>query len=182
MVIFGFFWLRGSYTYKLSDLAVKIGKNMKFWPHNSQKTWKTQNFRYRNFKAKFDPLPTPTPPKFFHIFVANFISFHFRYIKSTLLNKDFCQQLLTTGGQKLTFSGFFFKIWPQNKIFAIFLHHAIKNLGINAKYWKKTFHSLTPSGEIKFSWNFNFLEFLCNLTPKKIFCHKNFYQIGFIRQ
>ena len=33
-------------------------------PITLEKYEKTQNFRYQNFKAKFDPVPTPTP----HIF------------------------------------------------------------------------------------------------------------------
>ena len=105
-------------------------------------------FDTKTSKRNLTHFRPPLLPKFFQIFEANFISFHYRYRKSTCLMDYFCEQLLTAGGQKLIFPGFLFEIWPQGKIFATFFASYDQNCGITAWYWKKTFHSLTPSGEL----------------------------------
>ena len=96
-------------------------------------------FGSKTSKRNLTHFRPPPPPKFFQIFIANFISFHLHYSKSTCLEDDFCKQLLTAGGQKLIFSGFFFEIWPQGKIFATFFASYDQNCGITAWYWKKNF-------------------------------------------
>ena len=46
-------------------------------PITPKKHEKTLNFRYRNFKAKFDPVPTSTPSLFFSFFDSIFNSLSF---------------------------------------------------------------------------------------------------------
>ena len=60
---------------------------------------KTQNFRYQNFEAKFDPVPTPTPPFFYFskIVVSSFDKAMCRPPKPMPI---FVTALLSVGSQK----------------------------------------------------------------------------------
>ena len=50
---------------------------------------KTHFFDIKTSKRNLTNFRPPPPPKFFQIFVANFISFHLRYSKSTLVEETF---------------------------------------------------------------------------------------------
>ena len=68
---------------------------------------KIQNFRYRNFKAKFDPVPTHISPLFFFIFWQH----------EELIDINLCRQIVTSrrflrdSFSKLEFRNYQLRIW-----------------------------------------------------------------------
>ena len=65
------------------------------------------------------------------------------------------------------FRDFSLKYDPRIDFLQFFLHNTMKNFYPLSNPKIKGFYLLPPSGELKYTWNFNFLEFLCNLTPKR---------------